>query len=98
MFEKIKRGKVDFPEREWKFISCSAKDFILRLLDTSPKKRYRAEKIRSHPWITSDHKEDLQYEDRSENIERYDINRKMEKVKFMIEMTMSEISGMQERG
>jgi serine/threonine protein kinase len=56
LFEKIKKSKIEFPEQQWKYISCSAKDFILRLLDRNPKKRYKAEKIRTHPWITSDHK------------------------------------------
>lgn len=57
LFEKIKQGRIEFPDRQWKYISCSAKDFILRLLDKNPKKRYKAEKIRTHPWITSDNKE-----------------------------------------
>jgi serine/threonine protein kinase len=61
LFEKIKQGRIEFPDRQWKYISCSAKDFILRLLDKNPKKRYKAEKIRTHPWITSDNKEDLLY-------------------------------------
>lgn len=36
-------------------ISCAAKDFVLRLLDKNPQKRYNADKIRNHPWITSDY-------------------------------------------
>lgn len=35
-------AKIDFPDRQWRYVSCSAKDFVLRLLDKNPKKRYRA--------------------------------------------------------
>jgi calcium-dependent protein kinase len=94
LFEKIKGGRIDFPESQWKYISCSAKDFILRLLDKNPKKRYKADKIRTHPWILSDHKEELLFRERRENLKRYEASRKIEKVKFIIEKTISDMTDM----
>ncbi len=32
LFEKIKKQKVEFPPLQWKYISCSGKDFVLKLL------------------------------------------------------------------
>jgi serine/threonine protein kinase len=61
----------------------------LRLLDRNPKKRYKADKIRTHPWINSDHNEDLLYQERKENLKRFDASRKVDKIKYIIEMTLS---------
>jgi serine/threonine protein kinase len=98
LFHRIKNAKIEFPDQQWKYISCSAKDFILRLLDRNPKKRYKADKIRTHPWIISDHKEELLYRERRDNLKRYEASRQVEKIKFMIEKTMVELSEMQDNG
>ena len=32
LFDMIKYGKIEFPALQWKYISCSGKDFVLKLL------------------------------------------------------------------
>lgn len=88
----IKNGKIEFPALQWKYISCSGKDFVLKLLQKNPKKRYKADKIREHPWITSDHTVDLEYKERKENLRRYQVSRKIEKMRMIIERTISDLS------
>lgn len=70
----------------------------MRLLDRNPKKRYKADKIRTHPWIVSDHKEELLFRERRENLKRYEASRQVEKIQFMIEKQINELSEMQELG
>jgi hypothetical protein len=70
----------------------------LRLLDRNPKKRYKADKIRTHPWIIFDHKEELLYRERKENLKRYEASRQVEKLKFIIEKTMNELGELQDNG
>lgn len=43
LFKRIKLSKVEFPPQYWKYISTSAKDFINKLLEKNPKKRYSGE-------------------------------------------------------
>ena len=56
LFEIIKQGKFDFDAPAWKMISAEAKDLITRLLITDPDQRITAEEIRTHPWISGEHK------------------------------------------
>lgn len=73
-------------------MSCSAKDFVLHLLDKNPRKRYKAPQIRIHPWILEDNYENGHLESRIENLKQYKVSRNMEKVKFLIEKTLLEIN------
>jgi len=43
MFEKIKTGKIDYPEEEWKHISDDAKNLISNLLIVDPNKRFNSD-------------------------------------------------------
>lgn len=43
LFEKIKKGKYDFPSPSWDHISTEAKDIIRNLLIVDPSKRMSCE-------------------------------------------------------
>jgi calcium/calmodulin-dependent protein kinase I len=52
LFASIKRGIFDFPSPYWDGISDVAKDLICRLLVVDPKKRYTAEQVLNHSWVS----------------------------------------------
>ena len=56
----------------------------MKLLERNPKKRYGAEKIRFHPWISNDHPMEMTYQDRAENLKLFKANRDIEKMRMMI--------------
>ena len=47
MFKKILSGKFDLP----KHLSNNAKDILKKILEVDPKKRFKFEDIKSHPWF-----------------------------------------------
>jgi 5'-AMP-activated protein kinase catalytic alpha subunit len=47
LYKKIKQGIFKIPE----FISDNAKDFLHRILNIDPEKRYNIEQIKLHPWF-----------------------------------------------
>lgn len=51
LFEKIQEGEFEFPEKEWAFISNSAKDLIAHMLVRDPTKRFTADQVLQHKWI-----------------------------------------------
>lgn len=51
LFEKIKKGKYDFPTPPWDSLSNEAKDIIRHLLVVDPSKRWTCEQLLKHPWI-----------------------------------------------
>lgn len=51
LFEKIKKGKYDFPSPIWDNISEEAKEIIRNLLVVDPSKRMTCEQLLKHPWI-----------------------------------------------
>jgi len=51
IFEKIKKGSLKFPARQWSDKSDEAKDFIKCLLRRDHSKRYTAKAASDHPWI-----------------------------------------------
>ncbi|XP_025031131.1 calcium/calmodulin-dependent protein kinase type 1G isoform X2 [Python bivittatus] len=51
LFEKIKEGYFEFESPFWDDISESAKNFICRLLEKDPNKRFTCDKALRHPWI-----------------------------------------------
>ena len=91
LYQQILAARISFPERQWMYVSCAAKDFILRLLDRNPKKRYQADKIRVHPWITSEHSAELIYKERGENLRMMTAKRRVQKVQYLIEQTIEDI-------
>lgn len=72
-------------------MSTSAKDLIERLLEKNPKMRYKAEDIRRHPWINNDHADKFEYNDRQFNMQNFDANRKILKLKNIINLTILDI-------
>ena len=51
LFEVIKKGKFDFKNEFWKNISPEAKDLVVHLLDTDPKKRFSMTQVKEHSWL-----------------------------------------------
>ena len=47
LYEKIKKGIFSIPE----FLSENAKDFLVKILNVDPKKRYNITQIKKHPWF-----------------------------------------------
>lgn len=51
IMERVAKGSYSFDFDEWKQISSEAKQFIKRMLEYDPSKRYNAEQAISDPWI-----------------------------------------------
>jgi len=58
LYQKIKRGRFSFDEKNWGGISAEAKDLITKLLEKNPKKRLSAVAAKNHPWLTEAAKND----------------------------------------
>ncbi|XP_078530295.1 calcium/calmodulin-dependent protein kinase type 1D [Lissotriton helveticus] len=54
LFEQILKADYEFDSPYWDDISDSAKDFIRRLMEKDPSKRYTCEQASRHPWIAGD--------------------------------------------
>jgi len=54
ILQSVKRGKFDFPDEIFKFVSPLAKDFISKLLVVDPAERMSAEECQRHPWLARD--------------------------------------------
>ena len=52
IYQSIQKGKVDFPQNEWKMISKNAKDLILHMLCPA-NKRYDAKQVLKHIWVNN---------------------------------------------
>ncbi|XP_058101662.1 phosphoenolpyruvate carboxylase kinase 1 [Magnolia sinica] len=53
IFEAVLRANLRFPTRIFRAVSSSAKDLIRRMLCKDVSKRFSAEQVLRHPWITS---------------------------------------------
>jgi len=51
ILEKVAIGKYDFEAPEWKTVSPEAQEFIQKLMEVDPAKRYSAEQALNDPWI-----------------------------------------------
>ena len=51
LFDCIKNGVYEYPEKEWVGISNEAKDLINHLLVKDASQRYSAEMVLNHPWV-----------------------------------------------
>ena len=47
LYKKIKEGNFKIPD----FLSENAKDFLVKILNVNPKKRYTIAQIKKHPWF-----------------------------------------------
>lgn len=52
LFCSIQEGEYMFPQDEWLLVTDSAKDLIRHLLVRNPRKRYSAEDVLNHPWVS----------------------------------------------
>jgi len=50
-FDKVKEGKICYPELIWKEVSLSVKLLIKRMLTMNPKDRARADEVLNNEWI-----------------------------------------------
>ncbi|KAG0491740.1 hypothetical protein HPP92_004783 [Vanilla planifolia] len=53
IFEAVLRGNLRFPTRLFGRVSPSAKDLIRRMISMDASRRFSAEQVLRHPWITS---------------------------------------------
>ncbi|XP_066566148.1 calcium/calmodulin-dependent protein kinase type 1B [Amia ocellicauda] len=54
LYRQIVKAEFEFDSPYWDDISDSAKDFISKLLQRDPEKRYTGEQALQHPWISGD--------------------------------------------
>lgn len=52
LFKCIQDGVYRFPEEEWGEISAEARDLVEHLLVRDPRRRYTADEVLAHPWIS----------------------------------------------
>lgn len=52
LFDSIKNGVYEYPEKEWSSISDEAKDLINHLLVKDASQRYSSEMVLNHPWVS----------------------------------------------
>lgn len=65
LFAKIKKGRYSFPNPYWQDVSDSAKNLISHLLLVDKSKRYTADDVLRHPFITENV---ASHDDRQENV------------------------------
>ncbi|XP_010934324.2 phosphoenolpyruvate carboxylase kinase 2-like [Elaeis guineensis] len=53
IFEKVLRANLRFPTRIFRTVSPAAKDLLRRMLCKDVSRRFSAEQVLGHPWITS---------------------------------------------
>jgi len=51
LINENKRGKVEYPEDDWRDISVEGRDLLEKMLEKDPSKRVQADKALQHPWI-----------------------------------------------
>ncbi|KAI5107689.1 serine/threonine-protein kinase DCLK2 isoform X3 [Silurus meridionalis] len=54
LFDQILQGHLDFPSPYWDNITDSAKELIGQMLQVNSERRYSAEDILCHPWVTDE--------------------------------------------
>lgn len=54
LFDLILQGTFDFPSPYWDNVSQQAKDLIMNMIMKQPTKRYTAEQVTKHDWITTE--------------------------------------------
>lgn len=72
LLEKIKKGKIDYQEKDWTLISKDARNLVEKCLTVNPKKRISSSEAMNDPWIVKHIKS------RNEEIERKLTNSKLE--------------------
>jgi len=77
LYKQIKKGEFDFPDPYWTEISDQAKDLVRCLLEVVPRKRYTAEQVLAHPWITGQTSEKKFHGSHNERLKQLQARRKL---------------------
>ncbi|CRL07232.1 CLUMA_CG020213, isoform A [Clunio marinus] len=76
--EAIARGRVTLETPEWKSISSTAKDLVLKMLSPNPHHRPSVSEILDHPWMRDREKLQRQHlNDTVEELKRFNARRKL---------------------
>ncbi|XP_063706034.1 peripheral plasma membrane protein CASK isoform X2 [Culicoides brevitarsis] len=76
--DSIARGRVALDSPEWKIISSSAKDLVLKMLAPNPHHRPKISAILEHPWMRDrDKLQKIHLADAVEGLKRYNARRKL---------------------
>ncbi|XP_036217298.1 peripheral plasma membrane protein CASK isoform X3 [Bactrocera oleae] len=74
----IARGRVSFEAPEWKSISTTAKDLVMKMLSANPHHRPSITEVLEHPWMRDRDKLQRQHlADTVEELKRYNARRKL---------------------
>ncbi|XP_020715799.1 peripheral plasma membrane protein CASK isoform X3 [Ceratitis capitata] len=74
----IARGRVSFEAPEWKSISTTAKDLVMKMLSANPHHRPSITEVLDHPWMRDRDKLQRQHlADTVEELKRYNARRKL---------------------
>ena len=89
LFKAISRGEVSFAAAVWRDVSDTAKDFIVRLLQTDPLRRMTASQALAHRWIaTAEVVPDAHLHSSQESLKEFDAKKKLRCAVFGIEATV----------
>ncbi|XP_030371370.1 peripheral plasma membrane protein CASK isoform X2 [Scaptodrosophila lebanonensis] len=76
--QSIARGRLSFEAPEWKSISASAKDLVMKMLAANPHHRLSITEVLDHPWIRDrDKLQRTHLADTVEELKRYNARRKL---------------------
>ena len=53
LFDQILQGRYEFTQPYWDHISSSARDLITHMLQVDLNKRFSAQQVMNHPWLSS---------------------------------------------
>ncbi|XP_067618445.1 peripheral plasma membrane protein CASK isoform X3 [Eurosta solidaginis] len=74
----IARGRISFEAPEWKSISATAKDLVMKMLSANPLHRPSITEVLEHPWMRDRDKLQRQHlADTVEELKRYNARRKL---------------------
>lgn len=68
---------MDFSGTEWNKISNEAKDLIVNLLNIDPNKRFKADQISKHPWLTGEKASTKDLSEVTEKLREFNARRKL---------------------
>ena len=54
MQDENKKAHVEFPDKQWSMITDLAKDFILKLMEPDPEKRFDCKQALNHRWLNQE--------------------------------------------
>ena len=88
VYASVQKGLFYFPSAEWGHVSHAAKDFVIRLLQTNPKRRMTAEQALAHPWIRHFHLDRISSNKAAEHEAIHVINEDSESCNSFVEVVL----------